>query len=80
MKPNQQTVKNWYVETKDGRHVVRGTGAGMILSDSLNDPSLYDFNTAKMVADSLTGMLGLTGVIVHLVAKPHTEKPHVAEQ
>lgn len=61
--------KNWFIETDCGKYVVRGTPAGMLLSDALNDPSLYDYNTATKVADELAGMLAIHGVLIKLVAK-----------
>lgn len=61
--------RNWFVTTHDETRVVRATSAGMILSDSTIDPTLYDHNTAVKVAQELGGMLSLGGVIVNLMAK-----------
>lgn len=65
--------KCWYIETSDGQRVVRGTAAGMILSDALIDPSLYDQQTAKKIADELMGMLSLHGHVIGLVVKKQPE-------
>lgn len=62
--------KNWYVCTQDERHVVRGTAAGMVISDAANDPSLYDHNTAKLVSEQLMGLLAVSGIVTSLQIKP----------
>lgn len=63
------SLKNWQVETIDGTRVVRGSSAGMLLSDSINGATLYDHDAAKLISEQLAGMLSLSGEAVRLVVK-----------
>lgn len=61
--------KNWRIESFDGTRVVRITSAGIILSDSANSPTLFDYNTAKSVSEQLQGLMSLEKHIVPLNIK-----------
>lgn len=62
--------KVWRIEARDGRYVVRITDAGIVLSDAVNAPTLFDYNTARRVAEQIQGILSLEKIIVVLAVKP----------
>jgi hypothetical protein len=68
-------TKNWRIESIDGSRVVRLTSAGIILSDCSNQPTLFDFQTAKSVSEQIQGIMSLEKFIVVLIPKQEEPKP-----
>lgn len=66
--------KNWRIESSCGRYVLRITSAGIILSDAVNDPTLFDYQTAQSVCEQFQGLMSLERHIVMLNPKPQEHK------
>lgn len=71
---SKQLPKNWRIESSDGSRVVRITSAGIILSDSSNEAALFDYQTARSVAEQIQGIMLLEKRIVLLTTKPNEPK------